>query len=106
MSATLTKFEVRLPLYRGPDGDGNISAQDQATTAFLTGMAGLTVISQTSDVYQDTNGSVSQYNLVFGLLTLLQATSALALLTTLNAALVASGNPTVVCYSYPVTSQP
>jgi hypothetical protein len=106
MSTSLIKFEVRLPIDQGTDANGNISAQDTATRAFLASLSSLVNVSDTSDVYQIVSSVVTQYNLVFGLLTSAQATTALGYLNTLNTALIAAGSATVVAYTYPVTSQP
>src|SRR5215831_18351375 len=97
MATTMIKFEVRLPLIQG-----NGSAQDTAIQSFLSGLAALTPYTFGNFYQVDTGGNVSQYNLVFGLLTSAQATSALSLLNTLNTALGFN----VVCYNYNVTQQP
>jgi hypothetical protein len=101
MATALIKFEVRLPL-----DDGNGTPIDVAIQTFLSSLSALVALSDISDVYQTISSSISQYNLVFGLLTNAQAATALGYLNTLNASLIAAGGTTVVCYTYNVTTQP
>jgi hypothetical protein len=93
VSSVLTKFEIRLPI-----DQGNGTAQDLAIEAFQSNLNA--IIPYTFQQANQSDGS--EYRLTFGLLTSTQASTALALLNTLNAAL----GFTVVCYSYPVTTQP
>ena len=97
MSTVLTKFEARIPILSGDGG-----TQDTAIQTFLSGIAALTPYTFQNDYQVTSGGAESQYNLTFGLLTSTQAANALVLLNTLNTAL---GTP-IVCYSYPVTTQP
>jgi hypothetical protein len=97
MGASVIKFEARVPILVGDGG-----TQDTAISAFLSGIAALSPYTFENNYQVTSGGAESQYNLTFGLLTSAQATSALALLNTLNAAI---GTP-IVCYNYPVTLQP
>jgi hypothetical protein len=96
MPTSLIKFEVRLPL--ATTG----SAQDASIQSFLTSLAALTPYTFLTAYQVDASGSLTQYNLVFGLLTSAQASTALNLLTTLNAALGFN----VLCYTWTVNQQP
>ncbi|SRR6266487_4835692 len=102
MSTALIKFEIRLPLDQGTDANGNLSAQDIATRSFLANLANITPYTFSNDYQVDAGGVGTQYNLVFGLLTNVQAVTALALLNTLNTALGFQ----VMCYTYNVNQQP
>ena len=98
MPSSFTKFEVRIP-----QDTGNSTTQDIAIRQFLSGLATLTG-SYSYSLYQqvDTSNTYTQWLLVFGLITVAQQSQALTLLNTLNTALGFN----VLCYTYPVTSQP
>jgi hypothetical protein len=103
MSVSLIRFEVRLPIDQGTDANGQISAQDTATRAFLASL--LTLIPNYSSTAIDqtaANGTFSQYNGVYGYITNAQSITALGFLNTLNTALGFN----VVCTTNAVTSQP
>lgn len=97
MSTSLTKFEARVPI-----DSGNGTPADLAIETFLNNLGELTPYSF-SDMYQkNTDGSISQFLLVSGLLTAGQASTALGYLNTLNTALGSN----ILCYSSTVTQQP
>ena len=96
MSTVLTKFE----LYTTITGDPNVQAAIDACTNGLLAL-GVNVITFSALVLAP-DGSLSSQRASFGLLTSSQATSALALLSTLNTAL----GTQVLCYTAQVTQQP
>lgn len=80
----------------------NHTPQDDIILAFFDALANITPVNHAVFYEVDGNGTVTQYQLVFGILTSAQAASALNLLNALNAAL----GFTVVCVQYPVTKMP
>lgn len=96
MPTALTKFEVVLPLF----ADGTAGAI--AVSAFVASMITLTPVQVTNIYTNNPDGSISQGNVLFGLLNSTQTSSALGFLNTLNTALALN----VVCYTHGVNSQP
>jgi hypothetical protein len=98
MSTVVTKFEVHLP----------ISATSQtAVNSFLDTLGAIVPFQQTIiSEYTGSTGAPTQRSAIYGLLTALQAVSAGTALTTLNAALVISGDGPVTCFTENVTLQP
>lgn len=96
MPTSLTKFEVVLPLF----ADGTAGAI--AVSAFVASMITLTSVQVTNIYTNNQDGSVTQGNVLFGLLTALQATTALGFLATLNTALGVNA----LCYTHGVNQQP
>lgn len=96
MAASLTRFEIVLPVF----ADG--SSQQTAVNNFIASITGLTPVVQYT-AYQTTGvGQQTQQNVIYGLLTAAQQAQALTFLNTLNAALGSN----VLCTVNTVTSEP
>lgn len=95
MATNLTRFEVVLP-----NTDAGTPA-DTAVTTFLTNMQTLTQIVMYT-AYIMKGGVLTQQNIIYGLLTTAQQSTALGYLNTLNASL----GYTVLCTINTVTQEP
>jgi len=95
MSTTLTRFEIQLPVFvDGSDGQA-------AVDTFVTNMSGLTTVVQ-YNAFTGTRSNPTGINVLYGLISAGQQSTALGYLTTLNTALGSN----VVCTVNPVTSEP
>lgn len=97
MSVTLIRFEALIPM-----DSGNNTISDQAVETFKANLASLTNY-ELLNVYRfSPGGFIEQFDLVFGLLTNAQATTALGYLNALNTSLGSN----VTCYTWNVSTQP
>lgn len=80
----------------------NPTPTDTAILTFFDALANITPVNHSTFYEVNSVGDITQYQMVFGLLTSAQAASALTLLNTLNAAL----GITVMCVQFPVTKMP
>lgn len=94
MATNLTRFEIVLPMQT----DTNRATIQQ----FLTNLASLTNYVLTSGYIVDNTGTFTNHDIIYGLLTAAQQSTALGYLNTLNAAL----GQNVLCTVNTVTSEP
>jgi hypothetical protein len=98
MSTILTRFEVLLP---------TDIASATAVNSFLNTLGAIVPFIQSqADQYTGSTGAPVQFSSIYGQLTSGQTTSALAALTTLNAALADAGDGPVSCNVWQVTTEP
>lgn len=96
MSTAVTKFELHMPL-------GTTQTIVDASATFKTGMTTLGVIYyELNAAVFPLDGSETERDLIYGLITNAQLAGALSLLNALNTAL---GTP-VVCWTIPAMTQP
>lgn len=96
MSAVLTRFEVQLPLFN----DG--TSEHIAVNTFVQSISSITNVVNYNAYVTHADGTVTQCNIFYGLLTTLQQATALGFLNTLNASLSAPALTTI----FSVTSEP
>ncbi len=96
MAANFTRFEVQIPLY----SDGTPEAD--AVNVFKSSLLTLNQFVSNDAYINETDGSIRQVHLIYGLITVAQQSAALGFLNTLNASL----GTNVLCTVNTVTSEP